>query len=186
MRYARSAGYPVPEVYDVRADGSLEIERIEGTTMLERFVRAPWQLAALAETLADLHRRLHVIEAPDDREHVDPGTRLLHLDLHPENVMMTPTGPVVIDWANACAGSPGIDVAMTWVLLATADIPGNRLIRALIQRMRHRFVGRFLESAGRDAARDGLETAAARRLFDINTTETERQAIAALLEAELR
>ena len=33
----------------------------------------------------------------------DGGDRLLHLDLHPLNVIMSPNGPVVIDWPNARA-----------------------------------------------------------------------------------
>ena len=43
-----------------------------------------------------------------------PGDRLVHRDLHPMNVMMTAVGPIVMDWANASAGSPAFDVADTW------------------------------------------------------------------------
>ena len=42
--------------------------------------------------LADLHDRLHVIPAPDWLPGVDDGDRLVHLDLHPMNVMLTPVG----------------------------------------------------------------------------------------------
>ncbi|WP_260428757.1 phosphotransferase family protein [Micromonospora globispora] len=48
----------------------------------------------------------------------DPETRILHLDLHPENVILTTAGPMVIDWANATEGPPELDVAMTAVILA--------------------------------------------------------------------
>ena len=44
---------------------------------------------------------------------------LLHLDLHPFNVLVNddgePTG--VIDWANAAAGDPELDRARSWSLL---------------------------------------------------------------------
>ncbi len=33
--------------------------------------------------------------------------RIVHLDLHPGNVMLTAGGPVVIDWTNVAAGPPG-------------------------------------------------------------------------------
>ena len=45
--------------------------------------------------------------------------RLLHLDLHPYNVLVDddgePTG--VIDWTNAAGGDPQLDAARTWSIL---------------------------------------------------------------------
>ena len=38
------------------------------------------------------------------------GGQVLHLDLHPGNVMLTDDGPFVIDWSNGCAGEAG----QTW------------------------------------------------------------------------
>ena len=50
--------------------------------------------------------------------------RVLHLDLHPANVMLTPGGPVVIDWTNAAAGPAGADVALADLIMASSDIDG--------------------------------------------------------------
>ncbi|HWT24625.1 MAG TPA: phosphotransferase, partial [Solirubrobacteraceae bacterium] len=54
--------------------------------------------------------------------------RLLHLDLHPFNVVVDddgrPTG--VIDWANAAGGNPELDRARTWSLL-TLDPAARKL-----------------------------------------------------------
>lgn len=47
-----------------------------------------------------------------------PGDRVLHLDLHPDNVMLTPDGPVVIDWSNTEEGDPGLDLGMSALILA--------------------------------------------------------------------
>ena len=44
---------------------------------------------------------------------------MLHLDLHPGNVMFTARGPVVIDWTNARAGAPAADVAMAYLIMAS-------------------------------------------------------------------
>ena len=51
-----------------------------------------------------MHNRLHVVEAPPGlRTGFGPGRAVLHLDLHPANVMLTSRGPVVIDWSKrAC------------------------------------------------------------------------------------
>jgi aminoglycoside phosphotransferase (APT) family kinase protein len=52
--------------------------------------------------LARLHAQLHEIEAPPE---LGDG-RLLHMDFHPGNVILSPDGPVVIDWGIARAGEP--------------------------------------------------------------------------------
>jgi aminoglycoside phosphotransferase (APT) family kinase protein len=45
---------------------------------------------------------------------------VLHLDLHPANVMLTGGGPVVIDWTNARVGPAGADVAMAYLIMGSA------------------------------------------------------------------
>ena len=73
--------------------------------------------------------RLHDIEAPDflPAAPFGSGDKILHLDLHPLNVMVGPKGPVVIDWPNARRGDPSVDVGLAWVLMAAGQIPGSRL-----------------------------------------------------------
>ena len=103
MRYVAARGYPAPRVEELSADGSeLVMERIEGPTLLEAVSTQPWTLRRNAATLAVLHDRLHAIPGP---EWLDPlpggGDRLVHLDLHPVNVILSHKGPVLIDWTNA-------------------------------------------------------------------------------------
>ena len=118
MEHARARGYPVPRVLEV-LDDALVLERIDGPTMLAELRRRPWQLAGHARTLAELHHRLH--EIPFE------GERLIHLDFHPDNVLLSQRGPVVIDWTNSRAGDPAFDVAMTWVICATSGGALGRL-----------------------------------------------------------
>src|SRR5271169_6725298 len=101
MIYLATAGYPVPTVYDV--DGpDLVMERLDGPEMLADLARKPWRARKYGRILAALHDRLHEIEAPPGlRAALGPGRAVLHLDLHPANVMLTSRGPVVIDWSNA-------------------------------------------------------------------------------------
>ena len=130
MEYLRHQGYPVPAVEELSADGGdLVMERIDGASMVEAVGRSPWAVRRQGGILADLHRRLHDVPSPDflGPAPVGRGDRVLHLDLHPLNVLMGPKGPVVIDWANACLGDPGVDVALAWVLMSAGEIPGGRI-----------------------------------------------------------
>src|SRR5215470_15143795 len=45
---------------------------------------------------------------------------VVHLDLHPLNVILASRGPVLIDWTNARRGASAADVAATWLVLAAA------------------------------------------------------------------
>jgi aminoglycoside phosphotransferase (APT) family kinase protein len=160
MDLARTHDFPVPMVHDVRQDG-LVLERINGPTMARAILRRPWTAARHAATLADLHERLHRIPLE--------GARLVHLDLHPENVLMSPGGPVVIDWTNARAGDPDVDVALTWLILRTSGgLPGRALAEL------------FRRNVGAGVIRRGLPAAAAFRLADPNVTDAERRRVRAL------
>jgi aminoglycoside phosphotransferase (APT) family kinase protein len=180
MHLVREAGYPVPEVFEVREDGMV-MERIDGPTMLDDVGSHPWRLWRRARTLADLHRRLHAIR-PDGSLQAAFGTTdasdvVVHGDLHPANVLMSRSGPVVIDWSNAGRGPAGADVADAWLLLATADPPGGRLLRALVGALRTRFVDEFLRHADRGEAVRHLEAVARKRTTDPNLSETEKAAM---------
>jgi tRNA A-37 threonylcarbamoyl transferase component Bud32 len=94
MRFLRERGYPVPAVLET-GDREIVMDRLDGRTMLVELGRRPWRLRSYARVLAELHHRLHTIEAP---EWLGPavrapgeltGDRVLHVDLHPDNVMMT-------------------------------------------------------------------------------------------------
>jgi Phosphotransferase enzyme family len=144
MRYVAEQGFPVPHIEDVRADGAeIIMERIDGPVMVDAMVRPPWKLGAHLRLLADLHDRLHEIEGPDWLPGLpDGGDRLLHLDLHPLNVIMSPNGPVVVDWPNARRGEPMADVAITYALIACGRIPLPRPVAAAINAVRRPVVQR--------------------------------------------
>ena len=161
MEHARAHGFPVPEVLEVR-DDALVLELVDGPTMAADLRRRPWRLARHARSLAALHDRLH--EIPYE------GERLLHLDLHPENVLLSSRGPVVIDWTNSRGGDPSLDVALTWVIGAGVPNVGARAFTRL-----------FLRFVDREAARRALPDAVAYRLADPNVTEAERARVRRLL-----
>lgn len=154
MAIARDHGFPVPVVHEVRPD-ALVMELVPGLTMDGDIRRRPWRAWSHMRLLVDLHRRLHAIAFE--------RATLVHYDLHPLNVLLSPAGPVVIDWTNARAGEADADVALTWLILATSGgTPGRFLARL------------FVRSAGRDAIRRGLPAAREFRLADHNVTDEER------------
>lgn len=122
MRYLDGCGYPVPRVHD--ADGAdIVMDRIDGPTMLRALSSRGIGVAAAGQILAGLHNQLHELPSPISQ---DPATRVLHLDLHPDNVLLSSNGPVVIDWRNATEGPPALDVALTTVILAQAAVSDDR------------------------------------------------------------
>jgi aminoglycoside phosphotransferase (APT) family kinase protein len=135
MRYAADHGYPVPAVHDVRANGSaIVMQRIDGPLMMDLMAKRLWTMPRYASLLADLHDQLHKIPAPEWLgQWSDGGDRLVHLDLHPLNVLMSAHGPVVIDWSNAARGEALSDVALTYVLLTCPRMPGPRALQIAVQ-----------------------------------------------------
>jgi Ser/Thr protein kinase RdoA (MazF antagonist) len=151
-------------------------ERLRGRIEREA-PRAP-ELAHLA---AFAIRRLD--ELPD-------GDRVCHGDFHPGNVLLSPSGPVVIDWPNATRGEPAADVARTLLMMRMGSLPPGTpwVIRtgALVARgvLRRAYVNAYCRTAFID---DGeverwLPPVIANRLCD--GIAEEREALVALLERE--
>lgn len=118
MAYAASKGFPAPVVY--AAGGTdMVMERLEGPTMAQAALAGDMSLIECGTMLADLLRRLHEMPA---RTRPEPRRSIVHLDLHPENVIMAAAGPVVIDWRNAGDGDADLDTAMSALILAQVAI----------------------------------------------------------------
>jgi aminoglycoside phosphotransferase (APT) family kinase protein len=176
MAFMREQGYPVPAVEEVSDDGfDLVMERIEGVTMVEALGKAPWTVRRQGATLADLHRRLHEIEAPAflPAAPVGTGTKVIHLDLHPLNVMIGPKGPFVIDWPNARRGDPDVDVGLAWVLMAAGQIPGGGMKARLMGLGRSLLVNSFLSGFDRSAVSRLLPQIVEMKAQDAHLSEAE-------------
>jgi hypothetical protein len=153
MSYVVGQGYPCPRVEEVSADGlEMVMERIDGPHMLELAQRQPWRLRTLGRQLRRLHDDLHGLVAPADLRPspLGPGGSLVHLDLHPLNVIMSARGPVVIDWTNAAAGAPEVDLVATWALLAGGVPEGNWWVKLLTAVGRGELLRGFLPAAQRE------------------------------------
>ncbi|MFE4547676.1 MULTISPECIES: phosphotransferase [unclassified Streptomyces] len=154
MEHVRRHGYPVPAVR-AATRGDLVMERLTGPTMLEAFGAGLFSAEEAGLTLARLLRRLHAVPA---RLSADPAVRVLHLDLHPDNVMLTPDGPKVIDWTDTEEGPPGLDWAMSAVILAQVAVGGETRAGVAAETL-----AALLDANTDQVTRDGLTEAVRRR-----------------------
>jgi aminoglycoside phosphotransferase (APT) family kinase protein len=181
MSWAGAHGVPVPAVLD--ADGpDIVMEKVDGPTMLADLARRPWRLARHAATLARLHDLVHAVPAPDGLPApLGEGGVLLHMDLHPANVLMSARGPVIIDWEGACRGSAAADLALCWVVLALSEVPGPAWQRAVGRAAQRWFADAVLRKSGVEVG-DAWRTRAARfRLRDPNLRPAEAARIRRVL-----
>jgi Ser/Thr protein kinase RdoA (MazF antagonist) len=163
----RIDGVPLSDVL-ASAQGA-EVERLA-----ERFVELQWRLnvttvpglpplvprlrVELDSTLGDAVQRAELLARLDA---LDDGTLgVLHYDLHPDNVLVTPEDRwVVIDWLTVAAGPAPADLARTLVLWGQQTTgPPATFMRAVRRLGAHQ---RGLEA---DALDDWVRIAAAGRL----------------------
>lgn len=169
-------------VETVEGRRGLVLERIDGRSLLGVLRERPWRAAWVARTLAEVQAALHArrvtspgmptirehlrsfidssaLSADLQRraqelvEHLPDGDVLCHYDLHPDNVLLTHRGPVVIDWMAAAVGHPLADVARTLLLMRVGGGPG-RLESQLRAFVRSVYLRRYLRLTG--ASRAGV------------------------------
>ena len=126
LQVAHAAGIPVPPILaagtPAAADGrpTTILGWCEGSVMLDRLAEVPGEARSLGRLLGATQAAIHRVTPPAGWGS-DPGDRLLHLDLHPSNILVVGRRVSgVIDWVNAGAGDPRADVARTYAIL-TAD-----------------------------------------------------------------
>src|SRR5262249_53217845 len=134
----------VGEVVEVSGRAGVIYERISGPSLLTDLVDHPTHLRKIMRALAEAHANLHqrtVANLPRVRGMLaqratsvsklteaqqravlralgalPDGEALCHGDYHPDNVLLSSRGPLVIDWENAALGDPLADVARTLML----------------------------------------------------------------------
>jgi aminoglycoside phosphotransferase (APT) family kinase protein len=75
------------------------------------------------------------------------GARLCHGDFHPDNVLLTRAGPIIIDWIDATRGNPLADVARTSVILMGVQHgkTPSRIERVLLGWYQRLYLRRYFE-----------------------------------------
>ena len=155
-RIVHATGLPVPavgEIIEIEDRYGMELERVDGISMLDALTQSPWKYPALARQLAELHAEMHkrrVLELPSLNEtlawkisraeklpenvrqaalkaleRLPEDDRLCHGDFHPGNILLTGHGPVIIDWIDGSRGKPILDVARSSLLFGAGNIPSS-------------------------------------------------------------
>ena len=148
-------------------------ERVAGVSLLAMLGTRPWFCVRYARQFAELQAAIHRqrgaglpplkagleytirgIEglpqtlkeaALEMLARLSDGETLCHLDFHPDQVMMTATGLIVLDWMTACAGQPAADVARTTVLLRFGPVlDASWLMQQVVNLLRGIFFRAYL------------------------------------------
>ncbi len=152
MAHARAHGVPVPEVFELSgSDMIMEREPARhagrhGPPTVDGAQPGPGARPAARHSstrrpAARTPARCFGDEHPDNQV-------LLHRDLHPINVILTSTGPVIIDWEGAARGPAMLDVAMTWVIVGFSDVPETGLAAVAVRSVQSLFTHSFVRAAG--------------------------------------
>lgn len=149
-------------------------ERINGTTMMKVIATRPWRVKKEARLLAELHKSLQIkvdFDLPSYKESLkynisrvellqeDIKTKLYkyidilkedsilcHGDFHPDNVLITIGGPVIIDWMTAVKGNPLADAARTSIMFKLAVVPDKAFFeKQIINFIRNKFYKEYIK-----------------------------------------
>jgi tRNA A-37 threonylcarbamoyl transferase component Bud32 len=197
-------------------------ERVDGISMLHELEGKPWKIFTVARQLGELHAQMHDCTArPDlftqrqqiemalerseglsasEKESIDhalaqlpDGTVLCHGDFHPDNILLTDHGPVIIDWLTGTRGHPLADVARTSLLFQTGGLPPGMspFIRLMLNSSRillyALYLNRYLSlhpAKRREIDAWGLPLMAA-RLFEVKNYPDEKQMLLVNIRATL-
>jgi aminoglycoside phosphotransferase (APT) family kinase protein len=161
------------------------MERVEGIDMLTKIGKQPWAIISAGPIMAKVHAAVHAVRASEALEslhsrldrHMDEvatqrpdladrgrrvleelphGDRLLHGDFHPANIILSPRGPIVIDWPNATRGDPAADVARSLLMMRLGELPPGApwLIRRLEKVGRSILRSRYIDAYRKEADLD--------------------------------
>ena len=187
-------------------------ERIRGTSLLKKLEARPWQLVSVSRLLAEYHARMHACRLPPEtlsqREQIEQGIAwakdlseaekqtilgllsrlpdgdaICHGDFHPDNLIITEHGPVIIDWMTGRRGHPLADVARTVLLIQTGGLPSgvSSAMRLMINASRSGLVNIYLNRYRqiRSASQAGIDAwilpLLAARLFEVESYPLEKQ-----------
>ena len=163
----------IGDMVEVNGRRGVIYERIRGVSMLGVLRAQPWTVFRAARQFAELHAAMRRCVVPGDLPTqraafersvraapgladdlrdaalralaaLPEGDQLCHGDFHPDNVMMSARGPIVIDWMTTTRGNPLADVARTLFLLTRGE-PPSLVDRWMVKLLRWQFIAGYLK-----------------------------------------
>jgi len=141
-------------IVEVEGRHGIIYERVDGPSMLEELISKPGEAGHFVDIFAKLHAEMHSLEVtglPSQRRQIEEkiraaevlsedgrkaalktlhrlpdGVAVCHGDFHPDNILMSPRGPVIIDWVDATKGNPHADIARTILLIQQGELPPGK------------------------------------------------------------
>jgi tRNA A-37 threonylcarbamoyl transferase component Bud32 len=151
-------------------------EKINGSPLIKQVVDQPWNARRLIYQMARLQVCVHetkIANFPLQNEvllqkikianeltseekriitnhllNLPVEHSLCHGDFHPDNILLTKSGPVIIDWADATQGNRLADLARTLIILRLGGLPEDRNFfrdRTMLY-LRKRLANQYLKS----------------------------------------
>jgi uncharacterized protein (TIGR02172 family) len=209
----------VGEIVEVDARTGIVYERVDGVSMLQSFATRPWTFPSAVRRFAELQVAMHNCTQPElasqrawlegaiqrapllaaeakgqvlkALDQLPDGDVVCHGDYHPDNVIVSRQGPVVIDWMNATRGNPLADVARTSLMCRVGASPqgASKLVQWATRLGQGAFHRQYLREYARRKPfeREQLEAwvpiSAAARLAEGISAEEDR--LVALVDASL-
>jgi thiamine kinase-like enzyme len=128
-------------------------ERIDGKTMLRQIEQTIQSVSQNAKLMAQLQFEIHNVDVKfqpnlkfelsrkinaseeisnnekvvivDILNKLSDGNALCHYDFHPDNIIISPKGPIIIDWMNVLVGSQAADVTRSSMMIESHALPPN-------------------------------------------------------------
>jgi uncharacterized protein (TIGR02172 family) len=127
-------------------------EYVHGVSLMQELQQHPWRLRSVAQQLAQLQVQINQTPAPaglpsqheqmirnidrtndlseNEKDQIKAvlsslpeGKVFCHGDFHPDNVLLSPRGPVIIDWLTGASGSAAGDLSRSVMILETSTLP---------------------------------------------------------------
>lgn len=152
LNHVTEHGYTAPRLVEIIGD-TLIMEHIHGPTLFQALVSGETSYADGAEIVDALHRALHDIPLPahpdkymnKEHHHLLVGTdheratnlAIIHLDLHPANIILAADGAYPINWECARIGPPHLDRASTALAIGVVGSEANELQQASREYLHH-------------------------------------------------
>ena len=77
---------------------------------------------------------------------IEDGNILCHGDFHPDNILITKNGEIIIDWMTATQGNPLADIARTSIIFKFGVVPDKTYIeKQIINFIRNKFYLEYIK-----------------------------------------